>query len=437
MGKKQKSNRSGGAGEALDATPSRRKKTSDSSSQQQQQQKQTTQQRQPKLSFLSRLEKWIFEERQGILWVTACVALGCLFGFGIGSGWLTGATSSSGIAPWRLELGSRIRSSLWYQLLFLWEPRSAYEQYYPFADAEYYARQGPLHPSHPRVFAVLREAIVREKNGFVHPDLGPLVPAPCGAARGIGMVRDSYHNCQTKCFPGVAKEKLDLRRNQQQKQQRNPENTTLWLPPIADKQVYKQEEVLIRVPLGFQMTRAVALDTIMSRLPGEVQRKASPHELDDAALLVLLLAHERGVGRHSRWLPYIATLPKEPSCGYSPKLRPYILDSMHALSQELGVDTYGWQGELVKAQKHAAKIAHGLAKDYGSYIKTPDGTTAAENLEWALCQVTSRATGGSEQYGSLRMVPLMDMINHDASAGGFVELTGKERLGTFSRTTAT
>jgi hypothetical protein len=26
------------------------------------------------------------------------------------------------------------------------------------------------------------------------------------------------------------------------------------------------------------------------------------------------------------------------------------------------------------------------------------------------------------------MVPLMDMINHDASAGGFVELTGKERL---------
>ena len=26
------------------------------------------------------------------------------------------------------------------------------------------------------------------------------------------------------------------------------------------------------------------------------------------------------------------------------------------------------------------------------------------------------------------MVPLIDMINHDATAGGFVELTGKERL---------
>jgi hypothetical protein len=246
------------------------------------------------------------------------------------------------------------------------------------------------------------------------------------------MVRDSYHKCQIQCFPGLPSEKAALQRQQAEQStllSKNTENTTLWLPPIPDKPVYKQREILIQVPLTFQMTRQVALDTIMARLPGDVQRKASPHELDDAALLVLLLAHERGVGRHSRWLPYITTLPKEPSCGYSPKLRPYLLDSMNALSEELGVDTHGWQGELVKAQKHASKIAQGLAKDYGAYIKTPDGMTIVDNIEWALCQVTSRATAGSEQYGALRLVPLMDMINHDANAGGFVELTGKERLG--------
>ena len=382
--------------------------------------------------FLQSLERWFYAEKSGILWVLACVALGCLFGFGIGSGWLTGATEASGVAQWRIELGSRIRSSLWYQLFFQ-QQRSAYEEYYPFADEEYYARQGKMHPSHPRVYAVLREAIVRETNGYVHPDLGFLVPAPSGAARGLGMVRDSFHNCQIKCFPGTTQQKQELQLAQGLVPEGNApvnvnQSDVRW-PPIPDTPMYKQEETLIRVPLSFQMTRQVALDTILARLPGDIQRKLNPHELDDAALLVLLLAHERGVGRHSRWLPYIASLPKEPSCGYSPKLRPYILDSMNALSEELGVDTYGWQAELIKARNHAAKIAQGLAKDYGAYIKTPDGRTVAENIEWALCQVTSRATAGSEQYGALRLVPLLDLINHDAAAGGFVEMTGKERIG--------
>lgn len=87
-----------------------------------------------------------------------------------------------------------------------------------------------------------------------------------------------------------------------------------------------QEEILIKVPLSFQMTRADALATLLPRISPEVQRKASIHELDDAALLVLLLAHERGVGKYSRWLPYIASLPLEPTCGYSKELRPYMLD---------------------------------------------------------------------------------------------------------------
>lgn len=419
------------------------------------------------------LEEWFRREQQGIVWVVGCVTLGCIFGFGIGSGWLTGGihlgstATNHKVAPWRIELGARIRSSLWYQGLFLpskqelSSPSSSPSSsslrgllFSPFSlipspkalffgsgnsgssDFDDYnnsvgQENGPLHPSHPKIFAVLREAIVREKNGYVHPDLGVMMPAPCGASRGVGMIRNSYQNCQSKCFPGVAKEKVDLRRNQQQKLLRNPENTTLWLPPIPDKPVYKQEEVLIRVPLNFQMTRKVALDTILPRIPAEVQKRASLHELDDAVLLVLLLAHERGVGRHSRWLPYLASLPWEPSCGYSPKLRPYILNSMQALQEELGVDTYGWKGELMKAHKQASKIVNGLARDYGQHIKTPEGMKTVENLEWALCQVASRATAGSEQFGALRMVPMMDMINHDAGAGAFVELTGKEKLGTY------
>lgn len=392
------------------------------------------------LSLAKSLELWLRAEQQGILWVLGCISLGCLFGFGIGSGWLTGGGggglygSDEGVAPWRIELGLRIRASLWYHILFLWQPFWFPQQHSTYDATNHgdpsFHHDGPLHPSHPRVFAVLREAVVREKGGFVHHDLGFLTPAPSGAARGLGMVRDSYHQCQSKCFPGIASEKVALRRNQQAKLERNPENRTLWLPPISqEKAVYKQEEVLVRVPLAFQMTRSVALDTIMARLPVEVQKKANPHELDDAALLVLLLAHERGVGRHSRWLPYIASLPTEPSCGYNPKLRPYVLNSINVLQEELGVDTTGWKGEVTRAHKHAAKIAHSLAKDYGPHIKTPEGMKTVQNIEWALCQVSSRAIAGSEQFGALRMVPLLDMANHDANAGGFVELTGKERLG--------
>ncbi|KAG7357103.1 hypothetical protein IV203_001791 [Nitzschia inconspicua] len=275
-------------------------------------------------------------------------------------------------------------------------------------------------PSHPHVFAVLREAIVREKGGYVHPDLGFLKPAPCGAARGIGMVYNNYHNCQTKCMPGLAKEKLEAKR-------RSSFNTTSD-EPICEKKQYMQVEVLIKVPLSYQMTRKVALDTLLPLIPAEVQKEANLHELDDAALLVLLLAHERGVGRYSRWLPYITTLPLEPSCGYSLALRPHILDAINAMRDEMGMDVTGWENEMLKATQYADKIAEGLGDDYGEYLACPKDEDPIDNIAWALCQVASRATAGSQKYGSLRMVPLMDMINHDVDAGGFVELTGKERL---------
>lgn len=383
---------------------------------------------------------WCLQEHQGILWVVVCCLIGSFLGFGIGSGLFTG---EFGKEPntWRMTLGSRVRVSSLYQVLTLeqkpWEPIFGIFDGRGQNKREDLSIKSPggvsksagravvtvdpqvlrSDPSHPTVYAVLREAVVREKGGFVHPDLGILQPAPSGAARGIGMVRDSWHQCQSKCFPGIRSEKLALKRNETDSDS-----------DMNRKKFYKQEEVLIKVPLSFQMTRAVALQTLLPRISAEVQRKAGIHELDDAALLTLLLAHERGVGKYSRWLPYIASLPLEPSCGYSKALRPYFLDSILALKEELGLDVNGWSGELLKATKYAEKIAASLARDYGSFLQHPKGMGATDNIQWALCQVASRATAGSHAHGTLRMVPLADMINHDANAGGFVEVVGEEKL---------
>ena len=311
---------------------------------------------------------------------------------------------------WRKSLGIKIRSSLTYRLLTLrtkpWSPLlNIWESSVSFASI---SRMNLMEdPANPRTFDVLVEAIMREEGGWVHPDLGMLIPAPSGAARGIGMVRDGYTNCQRGCIPGIASEKQQ---------------------PTADKTKFMPEEVLIRIPLSYQMTREVALNTLLPMIPSDPQRKDPLQELDDAALLVLLLAHERAVSRASKWMPYIASLPTEPQCGYSTHLRPYFLDAVKAYGTELGVDTNGWPRELSKASKYAENIASGLARDYGSFIKAMEGVSVFDNLQWALCQVASRATAGSDNHGALRLVPLMDMINHDANAGGFVELRGDERF---------
>jgi hypothetical protein len=411
--------------------------------------------------------QWCLKERQGFAWVLGCVIFGCLFGFGVGSGWVVGEYGKPP-SMWRINLGGKIRASSPYKRFILpWTSTfsdtygdsfaiedsikyflgnfflfgkliSSSHSYPPGSvsvrpvDREILRRD----PSHPYVYAVLREAIVREEGGYVHPDLGILQPAPCGAARGIGMVRDLYHKCQTRCIPGLANEKLQAKRElaaacketatteEEEEEEAKCDNDQ---PPDEEKR-YMQEEVLIKVPLSYQMTRKVALETLLPLIPAEVTRKANLHELDDAALLVLTLAHERGVGESSRWLPYIASLPTEPSCGYSHTLRPHLLDAINALRDEIGMDVNGWPSEILKATQYAERISRGLAKDYGAYLQHPKGVTAEENIAWALCQVASRATGGSQKYGALRMIPLLDMINHDTNAGGFVELTGKERL---------
>jgi hypothetical protein len=365
--------------------------------------------------------QWMYHERQGLLWVLGCAFIGALLGFGIGTGHLTGSVGAPA-AAWRVALGSRVRSWRVYQFSRKLRPSSwSTSKLRHLVDLNL-----QQDPSHPRIFAILREAIVREPEGYVHPDLGFLVPAPTGAARGVGMVAKTYHECQTRCMPGIAAEKEKLMGVE------NPEYVS-----NSDDPIYKQEEVLVRLPLAYQMTRQGALSTLTALIPPEVLLKFPITDLDDAALLVLFLAHERGMSRASKWLPYIASLPKEPMCGYSLKLRPQLLDSLAALSDQLGLEVQGWPTELSKAERYADRIATALAKDYGNYLRVPSTTTMFENLQWALCQVASRATAGSEKHGALRLLPLLDQLNHDATAGSFVELTGTERLkdGDFLETT--
>lgn len=382
--------------------------------------------RQPPPAPLLAVHEWAFFSPRGRQWLLATVVVGCGWGFWVGSAGFGSATSSDDTSSssstssfFRRNLARSVRSTTVYGWgMRLQRQRDMY--WHDFIEwgarverdmeVEYYKRD----PANPRLFAVLREAVVRENGGYVHPDLGTMHPAPCGSVRGIGMVRDRYYQCQKECFPSTEKEKLQLERRRK--------------TVVLDNTTFPQEEILIRVPLKFQITRTVALDFLVTHIPEELQTKFGMKELDDFALLVLYLAHERGVGKYSRWLPYIASLPKEPTCGFSQSLRIYILDAVAAYKNELGVDTNGWVEELHKAMLYAKRIAEALNADYGPYLESPYGVTSLDNIEWALCQVSSRATAGSKKHGTLRLVPLFDLINHDIEAGGFVELSGTERL---------
>ena len=344
--------------------------------------------------------KWKNFYENGFNWIIGCVVLGWILGYVIGSGW-TDLTMT----------GRRIRQSSVYQRII-----SAFH-YNNNDDQANLERNLEFEkdPTHPFTWGLLREAVIRETGGYVYPDLGILSPAPSGAIRGLGMVDDAYQTCQMRCLPGSSQEKNNI----------DPASP-LPASPLDGKKLYKQEEILLKIPLSYQMTRSVAIDTLSALIPTEVQTKADFHSLDDAAMLVLLLAHERGVGRLSRWYPYLLSLPHEPSCGYSPSLRPHLLDALEAMRLEIGMDVEGWPAELVKASQYADRIANGLFTDYGKYIKSPDGVSGLENMQWALCQVASRATAGNDEYGSLRLVPILDLVNHDLNAGGFTELNSTE-----------
>mmetsp|Transcript_34119 Transcript_34119/g.75049 ORF Transcript_34119/g.75049 Transcript_34119/m.75049 type:complete len:1005 (+) Transcript_34119:246-3260(+) len=342
-----------------------------------------------------------------------------------------------------------------------------------------------------RAFAVLREMIVREEGGFVHPDLGFLTPAPCGADRGIGMVRDSYDRCQLRCTPGNFDDYVEYEKEVDRVEQywlheatdeqiknryheemefahyeRNPrenwadpevpellqrmlewdemtpaqreENLAQypdWMcgPRIYGSDVqkdlvprYNQTEVLIKVPYSIQMTKEVALEILGPRMPPSVARNSPLEELDDGIILALLLSHERGLGKDSLWYPYIATLPPEPLCGYWPLYRATAFDTITTLGLDIGMDVSGWASELVKASNYADSIADSLAKEYGTHLFTIQGKTAYESIRWALCHVFSRAIAGNGERGALRLIPMLDILNHYLDADPSKELKGTE-----------
>ena len=568
---------------------------------------------------------WIHHERQSLLWILGCAALGALLGFGVGAGWFTrgdgswhfvmkdpSAPDSEGrvkqefvrqfiITPWRLAMARRMRSTLIYEMITLkkapwaifeyltttndvmggggnninntpgddgwiasscmWPPNwilfrqldlsnievgegglsspmmtflslvlpwrrnlikalGRKEKRVTLHDADgnvvddSHIYQGTTPTSfasrikglligsssssgkknapvdaeiHPFGFYALREYIVRYDHGYVHPDLGFLVPAPSGAARGIGMIRDSFNKCQRHCFPGTAeergdKEKVELIRLQELKEQQRAEqeimdemkrqfpelssdtagggrggsqpprpassssssstqhkaaatsrNTTTYEGIQADlhhqatsaTKPYSQHELLLHIPLEAQITRSTAFEILKNVIPEEVMKNQIA-ALDDAFVLTILLAHERGLGDGSRFWPYIVTLSPSPTCALNPNFRQSVVDVVTALSVEMGTDVVGWPNEIGKAAEVAERIVSNLSMQYKSYIATPPGINLVDMLRWALCHVASRAVAGKESHGRLRLVPMMDLINHDEAADKFHEVVGNE-----------
>jgi hypothetical protein len=105
-----------------------------------------------------------------------------------------------------------------------------------------------------------------------------------------------------------------------------------------------------------------------------------------------------------------------------------MLNAIEAYRVELNVDTNGWGEELYKALIYAERIVDNMNTNFGAYLESPPGISTIDNLEWALCQVVSRGIAGSSVHGLLRLVPVVDLINHDADAGSIVELDGNERI---------
>lgn len=281
--------------------------------------------------------------------------------------------------------------------------------------------------NNPLSFAVLREAIQRE-GGYIHPDLGMLIPAPSGAARGLGMISNQYNSCQRYCTPGsideshlnplvvnTAPPNSTLSRMMEQLQ--NQQNLTQNHEPI-----FQQEHRLIKVPLSYQMTRSLAVKTLYNLFPPDLMHQKPHVELDDAFLLTLLLAHERGLGVRSKFQPYINTLPTQPECGYLPKIR-HEAQRLIQVMEELGMDVSGWPEEMTKSSERAKLMAKSLFETYGAFIARHPDFTTLESIEWALCHVASRATAGSDRHGALRLVPAVDMINHDIHSELFIEVT--------------
>ena len=232
-----------------------------------------------------------------------------------------------------------------------------------------------------KAFAALVKA-VRSQGGYVHPSIDIVSPAPeSGAPRGIAIVKK------------------------------------------VTRQNYDEEDILIKVPYSYQMSRELAYDTLLSVIPEEVLIELPLVDLDDAALLVLLLSHEYGLGKKSKFNAYIRTLPMQGGgCGWAQ------VDDLRHLPNGVDVD------DLERATMYAHRVANGMAKDYGAYLAKSSWPKEwkedpSQALLWALCIVNSRATAAYTNPGRMdsptgvRLVPIADMANHFSKAGNFTELS--------------
>ena len=309
----------------------------------------------------------------------------------------------------------------------------------------------PIDPyNHPMAFHTLREYVIRHKRGYVHPDLGFIVPAPSGAARGIGMVRNSFNECQINCFPGTTEEALSYSKDVSEDSFPDtelehkhkffsssiptPKTTTmeeiqdvLHHQATAEEHPFTQQTLMMRIPIEAQITRKTALDILNPLLSDDFKAITPLEQLDDAFLLAILLVHESGLRSRSRFWPYIATLPVHPSCAMHKAWRQSVVDVVTALALGMGTDTSGWPHEIAKASDSMDNIAAGLLHFTVFFqYNTSMFNSHHEALRWSLCQVASRAIAGNEEHGRLRLVPMMDMINHDEAADMFNELKGDE-----------
>lgn len=146
---------------------------------------------------------------------------------------------------------------------------------------------------------------------------------------------------------------------------------------------------LIVVPESLEVSGSRA--RAMLALPSEARTLDG---LDDGALCVLWLASQRVRDAETFWSPYIATLPEEPPCAW----------------WRHDHDKSEWSEDVEMAAKYAERVARGLEGDYGKYLGVD-----RDVLLWALGMVNSR----SMTSASTTMVPLLDLVNHDATASAF------------------
>ena len=238
-------------------------------------------------------------------------------------------------------------------------------------------------------FEALRKAI-EKSGGYVDERLGLLSPAPCGASRGLGIVSSK-------------KRKGD-----------------------------EPHDVLFNIPIDYQLTRQLALSTLTPLIPPNVLQTLPLDELDDAALLVLLLAHEKGLGKKSKFKAYIDMLSDSvdgAGCGWASEGA----HDFRKLPREVEPE------DVEAGLAYANRVSTGMASDYGEYLAKSAWpkdwkNDASQALLWGLCTVSSRGTAanqipGDSEFGTgIRLVPLADMANHDLLSAGFIELSGDERV---------